>query len=253
MRGAPAAFTLTLCLIAASAVLCQNRPDTLETYLHFEDTPPLNCLFTYFPSFFIQNGIEMKDFVRSHTFRDLRRKYGDKKAADAMYIRAMQLTQNNTAIALWCAMIASFDHKMVGLKNPIFSLFFPLTGESDAEFSRRVSHLPAKLYDDSPQTPAGDRDKLQHFFGSAFLIQVFESREAAMRFGEFVEKGEDAFIVDGINDDRDLRADVQGQQFGLALMENNRRLPSEFFKSDLASGQQALDVDPPANCCMGPW
>ena len=226
--------------------------DSLMEYFHFNDSPPLNCLFTYFPSFFLQHGIELKEFIRSRTFRDIRHGFGDAKAVDAIYIRAMQMTDNNTAISLWISTIACFDHRVVGFKVPLFSLFFPLTDESEEEFARRVRHLPSALYDDSPKTPSGDRDKLQHFFGSAFVTFVFESRDAAMRIGEFVEKGEDAFIIDGVNDSRDLRADTQGQQFGLALFESNRRLPSDFLTSQIASHSGSVGTGS-TPCCAGGW
>jgi hypothetical protein len=150
----------------------------------------------------------------------------------------MQMTNNNTAMALLLSTISCFDHKLVGIDVPLFNLYFPLSNESEEEFTRRAKHLPAHLYDDSPATEQGDRDKLQHFFGSAFLAFVFESADASMRFGEFVEKGEDAFIVGGINDDRDLRADRQGQDFGIAVLDDNRRFPSEYLKAPLVSGSR---------------
>lgn len=228
MRVALVVIVMTLSRHSLSAQ--EDSVNTLARYFEFDNTPPFGFLVTYFPPFLIQNGIALKDFIRSSEFRNIRTHYGDSKAIDAIYVRAMQLTQDNTAVALLISSLATFDHRLVGVNVPIFNLFFPLTNESTEEFSERIKNLPARMYDDSPTTPAGDRDKLQHFFGSAFLSYVFESRETSERFGLFVEHGEEVFIIDGVLDERDQRANHQGQQFGLALLENNHRLPSEFLK-----------------------
>jgi hypothetical protein len=179
-------------LISTSILYSQEnsgvRNNDLRKYFQFDNPHPLACLFTYFPSIFIQHELELKSFVRSKTFKHLREQFGDAKSVDAIYVRAMQLTNNNTAISLLLSTFATFDHETVGLNVPFFSLAFPLTDESGAEFRRRVNNLPRIIYDDSPES--GDRDKLQHFFGSAFLTFISESRDAADRFGTFVEKGE---------------------------------------------------------------
>lgn len=261
MNKLAAIVTVVGCLHQTGRALQQEIPgDSLECYFRFDDPAPLSCLLTYFPPFFIQHGIDLKAFVRNRIFRDILARYGDRHAVDAIYIRAMQMTNNNTAVALLLATLASFDHRLVGLKIPVFNLFFPLNNESEYEFKRRVRNLPSKLYQDSPSTASGDRDKLQHFFGSAFLTYAFESRGAAMRIGEFIENGEDAFIVDGVPDERDRRANLQGQEFGLALFDDNHRLPSEFLANHSAAGRlpgfgwldpESMDVIP--SRCSGIW
>jgi len=213
-----------------AAAQARDVDSTYRAYFTFEDAAPLSCLLTYFPPLLIQHGIELKTFLRSKTFRHIRERFGDLRALDAIYVRSMQLTDNNTAIALLLSAIASFDHRVVGLKVPVLQLYFPLSNESAAEFDRRVDNLPRNLYKDTP--PEGDHDKLEHFFGSAFLTVAFETEDGADRVGIFVEKGEDAFIVGGVADARDLRADRDGQRFGVALLENNRRMPSEFLGAE---------------------
>jgi len=203
--------------------------DSLSAYFQFDSTSGLGFLQTYFPSFFIQNGLELKSFIRSGTFKQLRLQVGDLKSIDAIFIRAMKLTNNNTAVALFLSTVACFDHRTIGLNVPVFALFFPLSNESGAEFKERVANLPRKLYADTPRGKIGDRDKLQHFFGSAFIAYAFESSEPAERASDFIENGEEAFIVDGTLDTRDIRANRQGQRFGLALLKNHCQLPSEYF------------------------
>lgn len=251
MRRALVLILVTRWSVTLAAAQSPLPADSLARFLQFEDASPLSCLFTYFPSFFIQNGIEMKNFIRSKTFLRIRREFGDRRAADAIYVRAMQMTNNNTAVALLLSAIACFDHRLVGINVPIFNLYLPLSNESEEEFTRRVRHLPTRLYDDTPSGEGGDRDKLQHFFGSAFLAFVFESGGTATRFGEFVEEGEGAIIIGGVNDDRDLRADNQGKNFGMAALEDNRIYPSHYFKTPRAvrDGSAAIDVP----LCTGVW
>ena len=203
--------------------------------------------------------MELKSFISSATFKKIRKRFGDPRAVDAIYIRAMQLTNNNTAIALLLSTFATFDHRLVGLKVPIFELFFPLTDESEEEYHRRVRNLPSRLYSDTPSDRQGDHDKLQHFFGSTFLTFTFESPQGAERIGDFIEEGEEAFIVGGVRDDRDKRANRQGRRFALALLEDNHRLPSEFLllKSSQSQHTDIRQIDSSretdVSCCHGGW
>jgi hypothetical protein len=242
--------TTSLCLLLLPLSLSsQPKPDSLASYFRIEDASPLSCLFTYFPPFFIQHEMEMKQFIRSRRFTLLRQTYGDRRAVDAIFVRAMRLTNNNTAMSLLLSAFASFDHRTVGFRIPVFRLFFPLTDESDGEFARRVANLPSRLFDDSPKNAHGDRDKLQHFFGSAFLTFISESDAAADRFGEFVERTEDAVIVGGEMDDRDRNANREGQRFALTLLDDNRHVPSEFFKKRLLPAGLSVGQ----TNCIGVW
>ncbi|HUL44265.1 MAG TPA: hypothetical protein VLY03_07905 [Bacteroidota bacterium] len=207
-----------------------NPTDSLAGYFQFEDSSPLSCLVTYLPPFFIRNGMELKSFIRSKRFAEIRKQYGDRRSVDAIFVRAMRLTNDNTAVALLLATLSTFDHSLVQMRVPIMSLCLPLSSESEEDFDRRVKDLPSQLYSDTP--PEGDHDKLQHFFGSAFIALTCESSGSAERVGNFVEVGEDAFIEGGVLDVRDMRANRQGQRFGMALLEDNHQYPSKFLVVD---------------------
>ncbi len=235
-----AAYTygVPVCPASAADTSSLTADDTAITdYIRFEDPAPLSCLVTWFPGILIRNGFELKSFIRSSGFHRFRERFGDRRAADAIYVRAMNLTNDNTAVALFLSMIACFDHRFLGFRIPVFLLVFPLTDESSDEFEQRVRNLPARLYADTPPDSAGDRDKLQHFFGSAFLTYISESRGSADRVGEFIEEGEEAIVVGGVNDVRDMRANRQGQRFGMALFGNNRQYPSRFLVPAPAAGK----------------
>lgn len=202
---------------------------------------PFEFLLSYFPSEFLGTTKDLKWYIRSNRFKALRREFGDLRAVDAIYFQSLRLTHGNTAMALFTATLATMDHRIVGMKIPVLKLFFPLGNESEEEFSRRIDRLPSRFYEDSQRETARDRDKLQHFFGSAFIAFAFESRGAAERIGAFIEWGEDAFIVEGAYDDRDLRANRQGAQFGLALLRITsgsnaavQIVPSDFLKVHVA-------------------
>ena len=241
-----AAILLSVILLCGGSIAAQDtRADAAEAYFTFTDPSPLSCLVAWFPPLLIQRGNDLKDFVRSDEFARLRWVYGDERAVDAIFVRAMQLTDNNTGISLLFSAVATMDHETVGINVPMIEIVFPLTSESQEDFLLRRERLPTNFYADTPPGKGGDRDKLQHFFGSAFLSFVFESPRTAERFGDFVERGEDAFIIGGVMDDRDFRANRNGQRFGAALLDNNRLFPSEFLRTVVAS-------EPPCDLSTAP-
>jgi hypothetical protein len=124
------------------------------------------------------------------------------------------------------------EHRNFGIRIPVVGplLWVPLTSEFPEEFHKRVHALPTRLYADTPPDSDGDRDKLQHFFGSAFLSYTFESPGVSERIGEFIEWGEDKFVVEGALDERDNRANRQGQRFGLWLLSDDSVRPSRFLR-----------------------
>ena len=194
----------------------------------------------------IQDDYQLKAFIRSEEFAAFRKKYGDLNTVDEIFHEAMGLSWNNAYEALFLALVATMDHSKFGVRFPILGplLWVPLTSEFADEFRARISALPRQLYADSPRDVIGDRDKLQHFFGSAFLTYVFESREPAERIGEFIELGEEAVIVDGVLDERDIRANRHGQEFGLRLLQDKTTLPSRFFQFALAQHDSQTVIVP---------
>jgi hypothetical protein len=183
----------------------------------------------------MQDCCMLKEYVRSEELVSARAAHGDLFAVDCVFDRAMRLCWNNVYEALLVSTFALMDHQRVGVRLPLIGaiLWLPLTSEFGGEYRARVDALPSRLYDDTPPGPAGDRDKLQHFFGSAFLTAVTESAESADRFGLFIEWGEERFIVGGVNDERDVRANRQGESFGLHLLSDPEARPSRFFATDV--------------------
>jgi hypothetical protein len=186
----------------------------------------------FFPKL-IEDEAQLKDYIRSDEFREVRRQHGDLCAVDRIFQEARALSWDNCYEALFIALFATMDHSRVGIRIPLIGslLWLPLTSEFREDFAARLDALPVRLYSDTPAAHPGDRDKLQHFFGSAFLAFLLESPDAADRVGNFIEWGEDVFVVGGVNDPRDVRANRQGQAFARRLLDDRSARPSEFFES----------------------
>jgi hypothetical protein len=196
-----------------------------------EFSPLLSAISPFLIPKVIADGYRLKEFIRSEEFALVRARVGDLKAVDVLFDRAMTLSWNNLHEALLITFTGVMDHRNVGVRLPLVGelLWVPLTSEFEEDFKARVRALPSLLYDDTPPGAAGDRDKLQHFFGSALLAFVSGSASAAERAGNFVEWGEELFIVGGVYDDRDLRANRQGQRFARRLSDDDRARPSAFL------------------------
>jgi len=173
----------------------------------------------------------LREYIRSDEFSSLRAVHGDLYAVDRIFLKSLEITWSNYYEALLISSFSVMDHRNFGVNLPVVgSLFwFPLTSEFPDEFEDRIRRLPMHIYPDSPENGHGDRDKLQHFFGSAFVQFVSESKEGAERLGDMVELGESAFIVGGQFDERDRRANQHGRSFGLSLLRGSGMLPSDFL------------------------
>ena len=179
---------------------------------------------------FILDTKELRAYVRDERFNILRKKYGDTAATNAIFARALKVAEYNIQRALWLSLSSVLDHAEIIVKLPIIGSFtLPLSLESDSLFQLRMKHLPRILYTDSPKGTAGDIDKLQHFFGSAYLAFMSESPGFTNLIGNTIEWGEAQVVVGGTNDDRDRRANKQGERFGKALLGDRNVLPSDFI------------------------
>ena len=224
---------LLLWSVGAAAQPTSPRPE----FPPYEDVPPILTVLSPFliPKIFADTWA-LRDYIKSEDFRTFRARWGDRYAVDAIFDAAVRLCWNNHGLALLISCAATLDHRRVGVTVPLLGslIWLPLTSEFEEEFEGRLEMLPCSIYADTG--PDGcDRDKLQHFFGSAFVSFVSESRESAQRVGDFVEWGEEEFIVGGATDPRDLRANHQGQMFGLALLRDPLCRPSAFLVTVLAA------------------
>ncbi|MDB5033368.1 MAG: hypothetical protein JWQ98_609 [Chlorobi bacterium] len=145
---------------------------------------------------------------------------------DMIYMRSIGEAGGDLQLALFGSLIASFEHKTIPFT---FGLHLPLTLEPEAGFNKRVARLPDRIFLDQPR--GNDRDKLQHFFASAWLAWTFDNDGTADLIGIGIEEGEELFIRGGANDPRDVRANRLGQLFAELLRTYPRALPSTIIRA----------------------
>jgi len=75
----------------------------------------------------------------------------------------------------------------------------------------------------------GDKDKLAHFFGSAFLSYSSNYFDLGNAIGYLVEVFEESFKVQSSIDERDLITNKLGNLFGTVLKQNKNILPSQII------------------------
>ena len=172
----------------------------------------------------------IRTYVRDVRFGILKKRCGDMRSVDAIYQKALKISEYDIARALFLSLVATLEHRNVDVRVPILGeIGVPLTFEEDSLFRARQDNLPSKLYVDTPTGNHGDKDKLQHFFASAYLAYASESRELARASGNLVEWSEARFVVGGADDPRDKRANKQGERFGHDLLTVRNLLPSDYF------------------------
>jgi hypothetical protein len=217
--------------LAADGMTWEYSPETEEG---FSITSFLQNAFT--PQL-ITDTKRIRDYVRDPRFRVLTRRCGDLRAVDAIYVCALKVADFDMARALFLSLMAVLEHQNVKLKLPIVSsITLPLTFEEDSLFRARREQLPMHVYPDSPA--GGDRDKLQHFFASAYISFASESPELARASGNAVEWGEAQFVVGGADDYRDRRANKHGERFGRDLLVVKTLLPSDYLEMpEFSSGK----------------
>jgi len=219
---------IAILVIQLSSFLLPQEKDSLwlnDDWYYSTETTSLIDFTDLLPSF-LNNEAHLKRFLRDERFYNLRKFYDDTLAVDAIFDRAMLIADDDVKHALLIATFAVMDHRHLGLRIPFLgSLYVPLTYESDSLFRIRRTHLPKKLLNDSRRT--SDKDKLQHFFGSAYVTYVFNSDAVARWFGDLLETGEESFVLGGRIDPRDKLANEKGREFGLRLLRDARTLPSD--------------------------
>ncbi len=169
----------------------------------------------------------VRDFIRSDDFKNLKDKFGELVAVDIIYKKSLVICNYNIADALLVCGFSTLDHRKIKFKIPVIGLNLPifLTSESEDKFKRRVANLPSRIFSDT----LDDRDKLQHFFLSAYIAYINGGRKSADMLGVLIEEGE-KFGLNLIRDERDIMANRLGQEFGLWLHKNPFALPSRFLR-----------------------
>ena len=154
-------------------------------------------------------GLDLRRYVESPEFGMFDSSHRPEIVFDEIYYTALDYTHGDSQAAMLASMIATTEHEAIPFHLFGIHITIPLTTESRSRFASRVSHLPTHLY----HTPEDDRDKLQHFFGSAWIRRVFGIDWIANAIGSLIETGEGLFVEESDDDPRDLHADRDGIRF----------------------------------------
>jgi hypothetical protein len=222
-----------ICLYAQSEIEKESDGLSWDYDSGKNHTAGAGCIFSGFlmPQL-ICDTRKIREYVLDERFEKLRLREGDVRAIDAIYLKSANIAEHNIARTLFLSLMAVLDHKKIYIKFPLIkSICMPLTFENDSVFLARSKHLPSHFYADGPKTAAGDLDKLQHFFGSAYLAYVSESPEFTLSFGNLAEQIEEKIVIGGRDDIRDRRTNKQGLSFGRDLLLVQTLLPSDYLTS----------------------
>lgn len=173
----------------------------------------------------------ISEFIASDYFKELSKTNSDLALADTIYLRAIRYKNYDYSEALLALTFACVPYRKVPVKIPLLNivLYYPLTSAGSKTFLMKNENLPKNLYFDSPANSFGDKDKLAHFFGSAYLSYTSKVFDFGNLIGYFVESFEDEFKVQSHIDTRDMMTNTLGNLFGKILKNNKNILPSQAF------------------------
>jgi hypothetical protein len=196
----------------------------------------LLSFFTLFTSFAQQSRLSkgvnyLSEFIASERFDELSRTNNDLALVDSIYLRGVGFYDGNYSDALLALMLAAVPYKEILIELPLLGtvLNYPLTSAEEEVFNKKNNNLPRCLLFDSPSGEYGDKDKIAHFFGSAFISYTGNIFDLGAAIGYFVEVFEESFKVQSSIDERDLLVNELGNYFGEALKYDKSILPSRFF------------------------
>ncbi len=172
----------------------------------------------------------LSSFIASDYFQKLSTTNDDLALVDTLYLRAVKFEDYDYSDALFVLTFTTIPYRVVPIKFPLLPLLhFPLTSASDSIYKLKNKNLPKLIYFDSPENNFGDKDKLAHFFGSAFLSYTSNIFDLGDLIGYFVEAFEQNFKVQSLIDPRDLQTDTIGNIFGEFLKKDKNILPSQIL------------------------
>ena len=173
----------------------------------------------------------LSDFIASDYFLKLKKDNSDFALVDSIYFRALEFYEYDYNEALLALTFTTIPYKEVPIVIPLLrtTVYYPLVSADDSTFNKKNQNLPKKLFYDTPDNEYGDKDKLAHFFGNAYIGYAENIFDLAGSFGYFVEVFEEDFKVQSKIDMRDLDVNQYGKIFGEYLEENKNIRPSEII------------------------
>ena len=152
--------------------------------------------------------------------------------ADSIFNKSVEYFNGDISEALLAATFATLPFRSIPIKFPLSSTRIDLviSRVPDSLFNARKAGIPSHLFFDSPQNSFGDKDKLAHFFGNAFLSYNISFFNLSKFMGIFVELFEQSFKVDGALNTKDIYINHFGELFGEVLNKSPKAQPSDILK-----------------------
>ncbi len=147
---------------------------------------------------------------------------------DSIFLRAVKFYDYDIDEALLALTFACVPYRKIPIVIPLLkvTVYYPLVSADDSTYKLKNQNLPRYFFYDTPNNNYGDKDKLAHFFGSAYISYASNIFDLGDLIGYFVENFEETFKVQSSIDERDLRTNKLGNIFGYMLKKNKSILPS---------------------------
>lgn len=178
-----------------------------------------------------RNIFSVSGYISSFEYRDLLRNSGENAAIDSIFSRAFVLCDEDYQNTLLCLTFACLPYNKFSVVIPFLKVKFtvPVYSADSLLFETKNKYLPNAMFFDSPNDFYGDKDKLAHFFGSAFLSYSLHSKFISTYLGYCIEMFEEVFKLDSKADMRDIRTNSLGNLFGRNLRKGESLNPSAYF------------------------
>lgn len=177
----------------------------------------------------LEQGVTyMVEYIISDEFEYLSSIKEDLDLIDTLYLRALQYHNYDIEEALLTLTFTTLPFREMPLHIPFTNirLIASLPSGPDKSLEKKIKNVPKKIFLDSPNSKFGDKDKVAHFFGNAFLSYSITIFNMSKFLSILVELFEDSFKVEGTIDNRDFIANFLGYHFGKQLLDNEKFLPS---------------------------
>lgn len=173
----------------------------------------------------------LSEFIASGEFESFKKNNDDLAQVDLIYQKAINFYDGDFSEALLALTFTCLPFDHIKVKFLFGSqINIPLPSPPKIIFKQKVANLPSRLFFDTPNTNFGDKDKLAHFFGNAFLRYNFGFFNLSKFMGIFVENVEEGLFIEGGYSLRDIIANHLGELFAESLKCNKDILPSDILK-----------------------
>lgn len=175
----------------------------------------------------------LSKYIASEEFLTLKKTIGELSAIDSIFSLSNRINDYDLSESLLTLTFATIPYKKVPIIIPFTKskIFYPIISSEDSIFNKKNKNLPRKFFLDSPNFEDGDKDKLAHFFGSAFLSYTAKLFDITELIGYFIEVIENSLVEKAKADTRDMNTNKLGKFFGKKLIFDKNILPSHILKN----------------------